>query len=53
MQLALEHKIYPPTIEHLTRMSRYVEQFIKNLERLKDTDAGKLARRRLDFPNYF
>ncbi|HTL50957.1 MAG TPA: hypothetical protein VL860_00125, partial [Planctomycetota bacterium] len=52
MQLALEHKIYAPTVEHLTRMSRYVEQFIRNLERLKDSDAGKLARKQLGFPNY-
>lgn len=53
MQLALEHKIYPPTIEHLTRMSRYNEQFIQNLDRLKDTDAGKMAARKITFPNYF
>ncbi|MGH7145499.1 MAG: hypothetical protein ACREJ2_15420 [Planctomycetota bacterium] len=53
MQLALEHKLYPPSVEVLTRMSRYVEQFIVNLEKLKDTAAGKLARKQISFPNHF
>ncbi len=38
---------------HLEQMSRYAETFIRDLCRLKDTDAGKRAMRRLSFPDPF
>jgi len=53
MQYALEKGVYQPERKVLGRMSRYVESFIRNLVRLKDTPAGKRAMRQLDFPDGF
>ena len=53
MQYALEKGVYKPERIVLGRMSRYVESFIKNLLRLKDTEAGKKAISQLRFPDNF
>lgn len=53
MQYALEKGVYPPERKVLGRMSRYVESFIKNLVRLKETPAGKKAMGELSFPDHF
>ena len=53
LQYAIEKGVYPPERKVLGRMSRYVESFIKNLVRLKDTPAGKKAMNQLDFPDQF
>ena len=53
MQYAIEKGVYPPEREVLGRMSRYVETFISNLLRLKDTAAGQHVMQRVSFPDRF
>jgi len=53
MQYAIERGLYEPTRKNLGRMSRYAEAFIRNLLRLRDTDAGRYAIKRLSFPDPF
>ena len=53
MQYAIERKLYPADRLHLGRMSRYVENFIRNIERLKDTEVGKFVFSQMSFPDKF
>lgn len=53
MQYAIERGLYEPSRQNLGRMSRYVEQFIKNMVDLRETEAGKRVMRRIDFPDGF
>jgi len=53
MQYAIERGLYPPTRQNLGRMSRYVERFIRNLCDLRETEAGRYAMSRLNFPDPF
>ncbi len=53
MLYGIERGVYPADRVHLETMSRYAETFIHNLCRLKDTDAGKRAMKRLGFPEPF
>ncbi|HHN46288.1 MAG TPA: hypothetical protein ENN09_02500 [Planctomycetes bacterium] len=53
MLYAVEKGVYPPERKVLGRMSRYVESFIANLVRLKDSPAGRKAMTQLAFPDPF
>jgi hypothetical protein len=53
MQYAIEKGVYPPERKVLGRMSRYMESFVKNLVRLKDTPAGKKAMGQIGCPDLF
>ena len=53
MQYAIEKGVFPPERKVLGRMSRYVENFIRNLVRLEDAPAGDYVRSRLSFPDVF
>jgi hypothetical protein len=53
MQHGIERKAFPADRKTLGRMSRYVETFIHNLIRLKDTSAGKRAMASHVFPDKF
>ena len=53
MQYGIERKLYPPDRLHLGRMSRHVERFIRNLVRLRETEAGNWAMSQLSFPDPF
>jgi hypothetical protein len=53
MQYGIEKGLFPADRPTLGRMSRYVEQFIRNLAELRDTPAGKRAISRLAFPDPF
>ena len=53
VQYAIEKGVYPPELKILGRMSRYVETFIRNLFRLKDTPGGKYVASRINFPDAF
>lgn len=52
-QYAIECGLYRSDRLTLGKMSRYSESFIRNLCRLKDAEAGKMAIRRLSFPDPF
>ena len=53
MHYGLERKLFPADRPHVGRMSRYDEKFIRNLGRLGDTEAGKMAMSQLSFPDAF
>ena len=53
MQYAIERSALPADRKILSRMSRYVEQFISNLVRLRDTDAGRMAIKGIHMPDPF
>lgn len=53
LQHGIERGAYPADRLHLGRMSRHVEAFIRNLDRLRDTPAGKRAAGQLAFPDRF
>jgi hypothetical protein len=53
MQDGIERGVFAADRQTLGRMSRYAETFIRNLVRLKDTKAGKLAAAKLAFPDPF
>ena len=53
MQYGIERGLYPADRLHLGRMSRYAEQFIRDLCDLRDTPAGKRALAMLEFPDPF
>jgi hypothetical protein len=53
MQYGIERGVFAADRQTLGRMSRYAETFIRNLVRLKDTMAGKLAASKLAFPDPF
>ena len=53
MQYGIERGLYPADRVNLGRMSRYVERFIANLARLRDTEAGRYALSRLPGPDPF
>lgn len=53
MQYGIEKGVFPPERKVLGRMSRYVETFIRNLVRLKDTPAGKRVMNQIGFPDKF
>jgi hypothetical protein len=53
MQYGIERGVFAADRPTLGRMSRYVETFIRNLVRLKDAKAGKLAASKLEFPDAF
>lgn len=53
VQYAIERRVYPPDRIRLGRMSRYAEQFIRNLCKLAHTPAGERARAQLAFPDPF
>ncbi len=53
MQYGIERGVFAADRPSLGRMSRYVETFIRNLIRLKDAPAGKLAAGKLTFPDPF
>ncbi|MCX7803667.1 MAG: hypothetical protein N3A38_00620 [Planctomycetota bacterium] len=53
MQYGIERGLYEPNRVNLGRMSRYAENFIRNLVVLRDTPAGKMAIGKLSFPDPF
>ena len=53
MQYGIERGLYPADRPTLGRMSRYAEQFIRNLVALRDAPAGKWAIAHLSFPDTF
>lgn len=53
VQYGIECGLLPADRKTLGRMSRYAESFIRNLRDMKDTDAGRMALRRLSFPDPF
>ena len=53
MQYGIERQVFPADRLSLGRMSRYVETFIRNLNRLRERPAGKLAVGKLTFPDGF
>ena len=53
MQYAIERKLVPADRPMLARMSRYAEQFIRNLLRLRDTEAGRFVEKLMAFPDPF
>jgi len=52
-QYGIERGVYPSDRPTLGRMSRYVETFIRNLIRLRETPAGRRAIGQLAFPDTF
>jgi len=53
VQYAVERGLLESSRVNLGRMSRYCESFITGLLRLSGTEAGKLAQRRISFPDPF
>jgi hypothetical protein len=53
MQYGIERGLYPADRVNLGRMSRYVERFVANLARLRDTEAGRRTLSRLPGPDPF
>jgi len=53
MQYAMERGLLKAERTTLARMSRYVEQFIASLARLRDTEAGHIALRGIAVPDVF
>ena len=53
VQYGIERGVYPPDRVHLGLMSRYAEQFIRNLRDLAETEAGRRAAARVEFPDPF
>ena len=53
MQYAIERDVVPADRENLARMSRYVEQFIVNMLRLRDSASPASALMRMNVPDPF